>query len=88
MPFVIEKDNGKRNPPSFLTGFGDTAIVWGELSLAFKFDTEAAAQNVIDNHPLYGTEIAEPDDETVFKGTSIKSVEVLSGMKPDTHQND
>jgi len=88
MGFVVEKDNGPGNPPSFLTSFSDSAIVWGELKAAQQFATEQEAQEVIDNHPLYGTEITEPQDETVFQGTSIKSVEVLSGMKPDTHQND
>jgi hypothetical protein len=87
MSFVIEKDN-KGKPPSFLTSFTDASIVWGALSSAQKFATEDEAQDVIDNHPLYGTEITEPEDETVFEGTSIKKVNVLSGMTIDTHQND
>lgn len=86
--FVIEKDEGPGNPPSFLTRFTDTSITWGGLDVAQQFATEADAQNVIDNHPLYGTEIAEPDDEEVFRGTSIKSAEILNGMTPDTGKNE
>lgn len=85
--FVVEKDMGEGKPPSFLTSFTDSAIAWGELGAAQQFATEQEAQDVIDNHPLYGTEITEPEDETVFEGTSIKSVEVLSGMKPNTNPN-
>ena len=36
---------------------------------------------------VYGTKIDEPEEETVFDGTGIKSVEIFIGMKPDTHQN-
>lgn len=86
--FVVEKDMGKGNAPAFLTSFTDASIVWGTMDTAQKFATEQEAQDVIENHPLYGTEITEPEDETVFQGTSIKSAEILSGMKPDTHQNE
>jgi hypothetical protein len=84
MSYVISKDMGKGNPPAFYAG----DCTWSVLQNAKEYATETLAQDAIDNNDFLTGCIVMPNDETVFEGTSIKSVAVLSGMKPDTHQDD
>jgi hypothetical protein len=82
MSFVISRDNGAGNPPSFL-GRED----WGTLDQSRKFPSEASAQMFIDNADGLAGCIVMPFDETLMSVTNEKPVEVLSGMEPDTdHQ--
>jgi len=82
MSFIIEKDNGKGQLPSFWTVMG-----FGSLENARQYGSEAEAQAAIDQNDALTGCIVMPNDETVFTGSREKSVEVVSGMAPDTNPN-
>lgn len=52
MSFVIEKDNGKGNKPTFLHTYTDIGQIWADLDKAQLFDTEDKAQAIIDDNDL------------------------------------
>lgn len=87
MSYVIEKDNGKGNPPTFFIGdYGSKH--WGTLEEAYKYRTENTAQLRANGMSEAATIIVVPYDVEIFSGTSERSNAVLSGMEPDTNPNE
>lgn len=85
MSFVISKDNGEGNPPSFwgTTNIEANNYQWTTLPYARNYATEEEARGVMDKNDDFLGCIILPNDEVVFQGSRVKSVEVLSGTEPD-----
>lgn len=65
MPYVISKDNGGDNPPSFLKTVNDGKPIWSTLDEAQIFSDESLAESVIEANELFFDTLIMPYDVEV-----------------------